>query len=699
MADDRQIDDALRNVPLPPGLADRVVPETLFDDAAIDRLLGRVALPDGLSDRVRGAVFTPAAGRGIDLDRAAGSLRPAGTSAAPRQRGRLGRWSLAVAQSGAAVAVLLAAVGGLVLTGFEFARWGEPAAPQPALVLAPLPPPPGPAPREPAVGMAAHESAPSQEPADTLAVSPVPIVADDDAFAVAEPDQFIPARPVVRGAAVGSAAGALPAGTAMRTVPLPSAESRRSVPRVAGFDMAFEMTHGEAPFVDPRAATALQVDRPPLSIRTDAFEALVASTGRKPRPGFAGNLRTEEILAALPAPPPRSAAPEPEVMIHAVRSLRGRPESRLVEVCVTAPPLARDGTSAVDAILVLDRHTGSEPLLWGRVCRAVAAVADQMRDADRITVVVGGREPRLAGNRLGAAGLRRLSTALELEPVDDASEFDATMRFAAQEAARGPARPLIVVANSESVDRARGAGRAGRAVLSAWREALAADGPEAGRRAAVRFVLVDPTEPTVREPLEPGFGRTPADTVAIRRAVLEQVFAMPTLTARQCRLQMAFDPQAVAAYRLVGHRQSAMESLAGGDPPATDLHAGEVTRVVYELVPLAPQDAAVRATLTCRPVNGDGERTSTAVLPLRAVTTGPLPPARDCELLLAVAVGELATASPHAGPRGAASQAAAALAAAWRARGDVTPYGTALLEAADRMGVLKTPNPVPTPRR
>lgn len=696
MADDRRIDDALRNVPLPPGLADHVVPESLFDDAALDRLLGRVALPEGLADRVRAAVFTPAAGRGVDLELAAGSLRPAGKPTAPRQRGRLGRWSVAVANSGASVAVLLAALGGLVLTGVEFARWVGPAAPQPTLVLAPQPPSPGAPPRETAVGMAAHESSPSLEPADPLAVVSAPVPADDDAIPVAEPDAFTATPPVVRGAAVGSAAGVSPAGTTMRTVPLPRAEPRRRVPRVAGFDMAFEMTHGEAPFVDPRAAAALQVDRPPLAIRTDAFEALVASAGRKPRPGFAASLRTEEILAALPAPPPRSAALEPEVMIHAVRSLRGRPESRLVEVCVTAPPLAGDSTPAVDAMLALDRHTGSEPLLWARVCRAVGAVADQMRGADRITVVVGGREPRLAGTRLDAAGLRRLAAALALEPGDDATEFDATMRFATQQAGHGPARPLIVVASSESVDRARGAGRA---AVSAWREALAANGPEAGRHAAVRFVLVDPTEPTVREPLEPGFGRTPADAVAIRRAVLEQVFAMPTLKARQCRLQVAFDPQAVAAYRLVGHRQSAMESLAVGDPPATDLHAGEVTRVVYELVPLAMQDAAVKATLACRPVNGGGERTFTAVLPLRAVTTGPLPPARDCELLLAVAVGELATASPHAGPRGAASQAAAALAAAWRARGDVTPFGTALLEAADRVGILKTANPAPPPRR
>jgi hypothetical protein len=696
MAEDRRIDEALRNVPLPPGLADRVVPAALFEDAALDGLLGRVALPDGLAERVRAAVFSPAPGRGVDLDRAAGILPSAAVPpATPQQRRLLGRWAVAIARPAAAVAVSLAALGGLVLTGLEFSRRMEPAAPRPALVLAPGPAAASVAPGETAIGMAAPETSPSLEPADPLATGPVPVASDAADLAVTMPDPFAPPAPMVRGAAVGAAADPPLAGTGMRIVPPPGTEPRRSVPRVAGFDLAFEMSHGESPFIDPRAAVALQFDRPPLTMRTDAFESLVALAGRKPRSASIASLRTEELVAAIPAPA-RSAAVVPQVEMHAVRSLRGRPDSCLVEVCVTAPPLARNGDAPLDAVLALDRSTGSEPLLWPRVCRAVDAVADQMRAADRISVVVGGRQPRLAGSRLDAAGLRRLAAALAAEPIADATDFDATIRVAALEAGHAPARPLIVVANAESVDRARGDGLA---AVSAWREALAATGPDAGRQAAVRFVLVDPSEPTVREPLEPGFGRTPADAVAIRRAVLEQVFAASTLTARQCRLEVAFDPRAVAAYRLVGHRQSAMESLARGEPPAVDLHAGEVARVVYELVPLAMQDAAVKAMLTCRPMGVDGERTITASLPLLAIESGPLPSPHGCELLLAVAVSELATASPHAGPRGAAAQAAADLAAAWRARGDVTPYGTAILDAADRIGILKAAKPASAPRR
>ena len=693
MADNHPIDEALRNVPLPAGLTDRLTPEALFDDAALDRLLSRVALPEGLGDRVRAAAFAPARGRGVDLDRAAEKLPVATTSTVPQPRRLLGRWAVALARPAAAVALSLAGIGGLILTGLEFSRRMEPATPRPALVMQPKPVHPAAAPRETAVGMAIDEASPALEPADPLAAAPGPVATDTGDLAVTMPEQFTAPAPVVRGAAVGAAADPPLPGTGMRIVPIPRAEPRRSVPRVAGFDMAFEISHGESPFIDPRVATALQVDRPPLTMRTDAFESWIAFAGRKPRSANAASMRTEELLAAMPA---GAATADPQVAIRAVRSLRGRPESCLVEVCVTAPAMARDGAAPVDAVLVLDRYSGSEPLLWPRVCRALGAVADQMRAADRISVVVGGRRPRVAGDRLDAAGLRRLAVALATEPTVDATDFDATIRLAIREAGHAPARALIVVANAESVDRARGEGLA---AVSAWRESLAAAGPEAGRRAAVRFVLVDPMEPTVREPLEPGFGRTPADAVAIGRAMLEQVFAASTLTARQCRLEVAFDPRAVAAYRLVGHRQSAMESLAGGGPPPVDLHAGDVVRVVYELVPLAMQDAAVTATLACRPIGADGERTVTAALPLRGIESGPLPTPHGCELLLAVAIGELATASPHAGPRGLVAQSAADLAAAWRTRGDVTPYGNALLDAAERGGILKAAKSAPAPRR
>jgi hypothetical protein len=688
MTDDSRIDAALRDVPVPDGIADHLTPEALFDDAAVDRLLAQVAVPAGLADRVRAGVFTPGPGRGVDLDRAAGIL-PAAAPGREFDR-RRGRW----ADAAPAVAISLAAVAAAVVLVVESGRRLDPVPARPPVVLAPNGGPDAAGPAEVPIGMLADDTSPALESLDPEPAVAVPEDVPLDDLVVAPADERSPGKPQppsVRGAAVGAGAGLPVASGGMRIVGPTRGDSRRAVPRAAGFDLAFEMAHGEPPFVDP-AAAGLAVDRPPLTIRTDSFDAVVHRGGRRPRAALAADLRTEDILASLPVPV-RPRASGPQLSLHAVRSLRKETASFLVEACVVAPALDRPAADRVDAVLVLDRYGGSEPLLWPRMCRAVEAVAAQMREGDRVTVVVGGGRPRVAGSRLDAAALRHLATALAAEPADESSDFDATMRAAA---AAGAGRPLVVVANVESVDRARGEGRA---AVSAWREALVRSGPDVDRTAAVRFVLVDPAEPAFREPSEPDFGRTPAETRAVTRAVVERVFGVPTLALRQCRLEVAFDPQAVAAYRLVGHRQSAMESLATVPPAAIDLHAGEAARVVYEVVPRSAVGKALVATLACRPIGADGERIVTAALPLRAVEPGPLPGPHGCELLLAAALGELASGSPHAGPRGAAIQAVADLASAWRERGDVTNAGAAVLEACSFTGILKPTKPAPASRR
>ena len=693
MADDRRIDESLRDVPLPQGLQDRVGPDALFDDAALDRLLARVAVPAGLPGRIRTAVFTPGKGRGVDLDRAAGLVPAFTPDGPPGRRGRLGRLAAAVAVHGGSLAVSLAALAVLIVAGLELARRVEPAGLRQPIVLTAQPLPEA-APREPAVGMAIGDAEPFGPPAvpDTAALAAG--AADHDAAPpVVEPALRQPDAPAIRGAAVGAAARSATVDGGMRVVAVARGDSRRSVPRVAAFDMAFEMTHGESPFVDPRKAATLAIDRPPLTVRTDAFEELLG--GRKQRPGATPALRTEELLAAVPSPAaPRSG--EPQVVIRGMRGLRGQSASCLVEVCVVAPPVVRSTARPLDAVLVLERPAGGEPLPWGRICRAVDAVAERMRAGDRVTVIVGGLRPRVAGSRLDASGLRRLAAALATEPADGDADFDATMRLARAETAGSAERPLVVVATVNAVDRSRGEGRA---AVTEWRESLVRADAAARNPTPARFVLVDPAEPAERETDEPDFGRTPADGLELSRAVVGRVFGGDTLAARQCRLEVRFDPRAVAAYRLVGHRQSAMESLSGGGQTAIDLHAGETARAVYEIVPLAADGTAVTATLAYRPAGGGPERSVTASLPLRAVEPGPLPSPHGCELLLAAALGELVSGSPYAEPRRPTAQSAADLAAAWRSRGDVTAFGESLIDAGERLGILKPPKPPSSPPR
>jgi hypothetical protein len=736
--DDHLLDARVRDVPVPVGIAGRVAPEALFDDAAIDRLLVRVDLPSGLRDRVRQATAAMRAGAALPLPGESQPFRRAGTPghggdrpASSARRIRLWPAAKDLLADGGAVAAALSIVALMFFAGTELSRRLAAPAPvqQRVAVRGPLPQRPdsaggntrvqgsqpnagtgdgadGAAPRGTdiagGISSPAGESAPV---ADTVPRVPQPATAPGGAVEV----RAAPAAPVVADGDRGAGAAGI------RTVLLPLVG--RQVPRVPGYDIAFEMAHGESPFVDPSSAAKLSVDRPPLSLRTDSFDSLCETarrdhgrpTARRPRRVGAPSVRTEDILAALPAASGDGALMGPGLSLNAVRSLRPAPGSMFVEVCATAPPLPSGGTAAesapLDVMLVLDQSAGPfASLSWQWLCRGLDRVIGQMRSTDRVSLVICGERPRLVALRADAATLATLLPELMREPVARSADFDAAFRLVAA-VGRREGRPgrIVAAAHADTLERCR---KEGRAALSAWHAELAmADTVPAAPMTG--FVMIDPQEsPSAggseqRTPL--ATGRIAADPVAISRALVGRVFGRPTLVATGCRLEVAFDPGRVGSYRLVGHRQTAADALTSVDPRGIDLHAGETTRVVYEVVsrpggagPLLP--VGVSASLAWTPVGAgpDGpypEQTVRKVLADSATATVDLrvglPSAHGCELLLAVALGELAAASVHAEPWRQSAAGIAALASRWQSRGDVTPIGGQLIDCLKNQGIIQ----------
>jgi hypothetical protein len=515
-----------------------------------------------------------------------------------------------------------------------------------------------------------------------------------------------------------AAGGDRGAGTArIRAVFLPLIG--RQVPRVPGYDMAFEMAHGESPFVDPATFASLAVDRPPLSLRTDSYDNLCEhvrrdrdrATGRRPRRGGMPTVRTEDILAALPAPAgdggSSGAGPGLGLSLSAIRSLRPAPGSMLVEVCVTAPPLesAADASGPLDTMLVLDQSAGPfASLSWQWLCRGLGRVINQMRPADRVSLIVCGERPRLVALRADAATLAALLPELMREPVAQSSDFDAAFRLVAT-LGRREGRPdrIVAAAHADTMERCR---KEGRAAFSAWQAELAAAttspvGP------TTAFVLIDPQETlsaagSLPETVPLTAGPVPADPVAIGRRLVGQVFGRPTLRATRCRLEMTFDPARVGSYRIVGHRQTAADALASVDPRGIDLHAGETMRVVYEVIsrpggtgPLLSRGVSASLTWTPAGTGPDGalpEQTVRRVLADAAAAAADprvgLPSPHGCELLLAVGLGELAAASVHAEPWRQSAAGITTLVSRWQARGDVTPIGGQLIDCLEHRGVI-----------
>ena len=765
--DDHQLDARVRDVPVPAGIADRVAAAALFDDVAIDRLLVHVALPPGLQERVRHAAAALRAGGALPLSRPPQPFQPAG----PRGHGggplsssarRMRLWPAAidVLANGGAVAAALSIVALVFFASTALSRRlaavsAPVSAPVPAPVSAPGPVPllvavRGPLPQRPdsargiprasvpasgsgdATGAAAGVHSPAETDiagvrSPTAGAAAVTAVVDPAHADVPLPKAAATAVEVRAAPAFPAAAGGdSGAGTArIRSVFLPLIG--RQVPRVPGYDIAFEMAHGESPFVDPATFASLAVDRPPLSLRTDSYDNLCEhvrrdrerATGRRPRRGEMPTVRTEDILAALPAPAgdggSSGAGPGLGLSLSAIRSLRPAPGSMLVEVCVTAPPLesAADTSGPLDTMLMLDQSAGPfASLSWQWLCRGLGRVISQMRPADRISLIVCGERPRLVALRADAATLAALLPELMREPVAQSADFDAAFRLVAT-LGRREAWPdrIVAAAHADTVERCR---KEGRAAFSAWQAELAA-ATTSPMGPTTAFVLIDPQEtlsaagsPPETVPLTAG--TVPADPVAIGRRLVGQVFGRPTLRATRCRLEVMFDPARIGSYRIVGHRQTAADALASVDPRGIDLHAGETMRVVYEVF-RRPGGEVIRRSGGPGPLLSGGVSASLAWTPTEAGPDGPLPEQvarrvltdsatvtadprvglpspHGCELLLAVGLGELAAASVHAEPWRESAAGIAVLASRWQARGDVTPIGGQLIDCLENQGII-----------
>lgn len=683
---DARIDAALRDVPVPDGLSEALRPEVLFNDQAVDRILAGVPVPGGLAGRLRTQTARPAVPSN-------GPSRDAPTS--PR---RWRRWLRDFVGDAAAVALSLGIVGTMFLAGLKVATWTQPV---------------GEARRPPVSTGAAHSTAtdpgrPATPSSDdprfaadgvdwraegSVGSTPSPHAAGKIAQGPGRPPSLraapVPFSDAAAPAAGGRMGGAFPG---MRVVPDGSAwetAGRRSVPGMRGFDLAFEMAHGEAPFVDPSIAPGLAVDRPPLAVATDSFDRVWHLPRGRRRRAELDALRVEHVLAAIPARAPDAAGDMATVGLSAVRSLRpGRP-TYLVEVCIHVP-IATDaaavGSLLADAILVLDRSAapGAVPL-WLAACRGLAAAAARMAPLDRLTVVVAEPRPRVVAIRAGAEEIRRIAMELEEELPVGIAELDAAVALARDVAAReGIPGQLVVVAHSERAESCVGAGRE---ALNRWREAVRRDDAST---TTPRFLLLSGVPDGSSAALAGMPGWTLSDPTTLRRRLVDLLAAGHGAALERAAVEVRFDPAMIAAYRLIGHRQSVPESLSAfgrtpSDDPGVAIHEGEAVRAVYEVVPRQPPRGrldGIAATLTARDPSGT-VRSVTARTASLDPALGGLPSAAGCELVLAVAVGEFPGRSTHAVPKHAAVEGVRGIAHAWEQRGDITALGRRLVEVFD----------------
>ena len=606
---DSAIDAQLRAVPLPEGMLARLQQITALTDEQIDFELRDVPVPVTVVSRLSEvARYTDAE---IDFQ-----LRDVSVPAtlAPRLRNaRTGVGVPSVRSIGLAASVLIAI--GLSYAAINFWRLPPdgPVAPKQEVAKSPTPAPLLVSPQlvptvEDGLKQFAVDIPPYEEKFELASIGPSEAATPDVGTVAKLLQTFEGIDPAldVTIAEQGLLFGAEGSFDELKDLEVVDAIAMRGSPppRVKQYDHLFEQRYGVHPFVDPSAHKTLERSRVPLLTETDSYDRLwqAVSVGRLSAPNV---VLVEEFLAALDyafLPPTDQKLGIRTAAGPAVFSGSGL---KLLQVGVQAVPLLRAPGSATHLTVGVD--VSGSMRADGRlemVRRTLRAIVSNMSDDDRLSIVAFDERAEVLLENAPAQDKAAISAAISLLSPHGSTNLGEGIQVSAAVAVRAPHRQNVARQVTILTD--------GLAALEAGTlrgiEQVFSDAAEA----EVKIHLVDLGDhELLDDELErfanatKGSVRRAASSMQLKRHLLEVLAGQPQLVAQDSAIEVAFNPKAVASYRLIGHEAQAGAGLLGGGV-SSDIHAGQSATALYEVVlrPDGPDDVAT-ATLTWRdPVTG-----------------------------------------------------------------------------------------------
>jgi hypothetical protein len=340
--------------------------------------------------------------------------------------------------------------------------------------------------------------------------------------------------------------------------------------------------------VDPAAA----VLSPPLTTDTTSYELVrrLVSEGRVPDPD---QIRAEDFLAAIDY---RFAPADPGTL--AIRTAAGpsifNPGSAgLVQVGVRAGPhqsRLAGGTHLtvaleISAAMVRRGH-------FERARQGLLRLLPSLGADDRLSLVVFSDDAMVSVEESGPEDRVRVSRFLEQLSCSGGANLGAGLQLAISsaietEAANCPRRRLALITSCRPILDSGTAAGIRRMFDEAVRNDFELDvfDLEYGSESTADWVRLASDAPCTVH--------AAASADQLRWGLLETVTGLPTLAATEVDLQIAFNPEAVAAYRLIGHEATAVGGLLPGSA-ISDLHVDQETAVLLEvwLYPSDQQDIA-----------------------------------------------------------------------------------------------------------
>ncbi len=570
---DDWMDDQLRNVPVPRDLDARLRdiagpsagreiarPQLAPSDGRIDRTLRSVEIPRGFQGRLRAIarpkIFT--AWRRVPRD----------------------MWA-------AAASVLIFAGAGATLALWNMEPAGPPVAQQPD------PAPQQPTPQPPVQALVESNASQSVETRRTTPKLQKPVtvaLGDQPKSAGGLVENMNALGSSLRQAIEAQRRAKFALGSAGQLEPLPDLAMLEtpvargiSPPRVRGYDLLFQLRHGEHPLVAPAADKALEISPAPLTLQTASYDRAAArvASGRLPTKQ---DIRVEDFLAAQDYQLP--AVPAGSVAVHAAAcpAPLGQVDRQLLQVVVQGGDLPERNRPAMRLIAVIDTSIAmTADARAKQVTRALAKLGRQMRSDDRLTLIGYADSPRVLLENASGKDLMLLAASGGLEPGGGGGDLLSAIQAAADAVIGSPAaetrRVVFVTAGSDLAGQQRSAAREALAKIAAT---------------GTPWSLVELRNQGGESPWQDlatasrGTTSVCSSSEALLATCLEALHGRPTRLAQNLSLRVHFNPKQVAGYRLLGHEAATLTGSAS-DPLEIELHAGQTPTCMYELVLNPPE--------------------------------------------------------------------------------------------------------------
>lgn len=375
-------------------------------------------------------------------------------------------------------------------------------------------------------------------------------------------------------------------------------------PRIRGYDMLFQLRHGEHPFVSPAVHRELQISRVPFTFRTSSYDLAAAEIeqGRLPA---TDEIHVEDFLAAQRYPlgdPPANG-----LALHAAAtpSPFGQRGLHLLQLAVQGAKMSNPKRPAARLIAVVDTSSAMQfEARWQTVRRALSMLGEHLAPGDRLTLIGFAEQPRVLAEGATREELEKLLASDALSQASGSADILSAIQSACEAVqavpSADPRRVVFVTPRAEFGD-----GELDRAVES-LSQLTAAGIPW-------QIVRVAPSDDDarLRDLAAKARGKV-ADAGSadeLHAALVEMLGGRSSTVARGVSMTVTFNPKVVVSYRMLGHEAATLTGEAG-DPLQVDLLAEQTATAMYELWlrPAAEGDVAYVELVWHDPRSGQPRR-------------------------------------------------------------------------------------------